>query len=132
MLWRTKKWTAQYQGRTIEVVNRYSPFTTRAAREILVDGISLKDEMAEGHDVPRMQGQIIAALKSRRITARQALRDTISLTKRGIILKAPFRLGKVKHSLSAHIRPRGLFGFVCLIRVDGKVVGGDIDAFIED
>ncbi|MEA1938186.1 MAG: hypothetical protein U9N14_03735 [Pseudomonadota bacterium] len=129
MLTTTRSWTAEWNGKTIEVINHACLFQTKSRTEIKLDGRPLNVKKHENTAISDVRARMCDPNKRKRGGLMSAVRSGIDKARDGAAMTARFMHEKKRHTVLAKIKPNGMFGFACLILVDKIVIGGDINAF---
>ncbi len=122
-------WRAEWHGHTIEVMNHGSFSPAKSKTIIKADGKPLKLNTTGGVNFPHFFARIRKDIATRRIRMRDAIRLAIHASRMGATHQAVWRASNTRHMLDVSIKPHGMTGFACLIKVDGETILGDETLF---
>lgn len=124
-----QSWRADWNGHTIEVLNHsgFSPAKSRTS--LLADGKELKLNTTAGIRFAEFFSRIQKDVSARRIRIADAIRLAIRASRMGATHQAIWRTDKTRHIINVSIKPHGLMGFACLIKIDGNVILGEETLF---
>ncbi|HAU29625.1 MAG TPA: hypothetical protein DCW68_05895 [Rhodospirillaceae bacterium] len=122
-------WRAEWNGHTIEVMNHGSFSPAKSKTTILADGKALKFNTTAGVNFSHFFVRIKKDVAAHKIRVRDAIRLAIHASRMGATHQAIWRADKTRHIVTVSIKPHGLAGFACLIKVDDVIIHGDETLF---